>query len=460
MTLNTFHLAGSGANVTLGIPRLREIIMTASRALKTPTMSVPIVPAVSDRQAQRLMRDFTKLTLGEVLASKGGITVMESLQQDESGLWERAYQITLKFHPAERIKEAFGLTLEDIARVTTRSFIPMLSSAMRLELKRGCAEGDITNVTVLGGAASEYLSETTNDDTTPRTKKSKRDEDDYDDEVANEEDGVTGSRFGHKKEMASYGDMDDEEKEIAKTGRNTTLYDGDDSYGLDDDDSIVAMVTDEEDNDQIGSSNALKINRKHNTMSLKPLRVNPSARPLLMVNIVEQAAAKTVVRCRRHIDQAFVNNEVDGTRGRCLQTAGVNFEEIWKLDNQLVEHNKLISNDIWATRCSYGVEAARKSIVDQIRGVFAVYGISVDPRHLSLIADYMTYDGDYKPMNRIGMMSNNSTFLQMSFETTATFLTEAALNGYKENLLSPSANIVLGRPIRHGTGAFECLVKG
>ena len=31
MTLNTFHMAGRGeANVTLGIPRLREILMTAS----------------------------------------------------------------------------------------------------------------------------------------------------------------------------------------------------------------------------------------------------------------------------------------------------------------------------------------------------------------------------------------------------------------------------------------------
>ena len=33
MTLNTFHLAGTGmANVTLGIPRMREIIMVASRS--------------------------------------------------------------------------------------------------------------------------------------------------------------------------------------------------------------------------------------------------------------------------------------------------------------------------------------------------------------------------------------------------------------------------------------------
>ena len=35
MTLNTFHFAGHGeANVTLGIPRLREILMVASKVIK------------------------------------------------------------------------------------------------------------------------------------------------------------------------------------------------------------------------------------------------------------------------------------------------------------------------------------------------------------------------------------------------------------------------------------------
>lgn len=39
MTLNTFHLAGhGGVNLTLGIPRLREILMTATDKLKTPAM--------------------------------------------------------------------------------------------------------------------------------------------------------------------------------------------------------------------------------------------------------------------------------------------------------------------------------------------------------------------------------------------------------------------------------------
>jgi hypothetical protein len=44
MTLNTFHSAGQGGNVTLGVPRLREIIMMASRAPKHPTMMLPLAP--------------------------------------------------------------------------------------------------------------------------------------------------------------------------------------------------------------------------------------------------------------------------------------------------------------------------------------------------------------------------------------------------------------------------------
>lgn len=43
LRLNTFHLAGRGEmNVTLGIPRLQEILMTASIDIKTPVMTCPL----------------------------------------------------------------------------------------------------------------------------------------------------------------------------------------------------------------------------------------------------------------------------------------------------------------------------------------------------------------------------------------------------------------------------------
>ncbi len=45
MTLNTFHLAGhGGVNLTLGIPRLREILMTSSDKIKTPIMELYFDP--------------------------------------------------------------------------------------------------------------------------------------------------------------------------------------------------------------------------------------------------------------------------------------------------------------------------------------------------------------------------------------------------------------------------------
>lgn len=81
MTLNTFHLAGhGGANVTLGIPRLREIIMTASKTSKTPTMLLPLPVGSSLKEAKLLAHRLSRLTLSELLSYKGGVSVGESME--------------------------------------------------------------------------------------------------------------------------------------------------------------------------------------------------------------------------------------------------------------------------------------------------------------------------------------------------------------------------------------------
>ena len=105
----------------------------------------------------------------------------------------------------------------------------------------------------------------------------------------------------------------------------------------------------------------------------------------------------------------------------------------------------------------YGVEAARQNIVNEVNGVFGVYGINVNPRHLSLIADFMTRTGDYVAMNRGGMDESSSPFLQMSFETTCGFLMKAAIEGNCDNMESSSASIVLGAVPKVGTGMHEIM---
>jgi len=460
MTLNTFHLAGSGANVTLGIPRLREIIMTASRNLKTPTMSVPIHKSLSDRDATRLARMYHKVTLMELISCKSGISVRETMEHGSGGSWERVYYITIKLHPVERIFEAFGLKIDSIADAITHSFLPKLRKAMKKEFAKASIDGKTSSFQVTGSSSDfgEPASSNKVQSSVKKAKKKQKESEEYEAEAFDEEDGVLASRYGHRKEMSTYEEMDDDEKELAKQFSQTEQT-NDDVF----DDEILATVTDDEaDSDdeilsgKIVTYESVKMNVKENSISLIPLRVAPEAQPLLMVGLVEEVASETVIRSHKGIEEAYISDE-DG-RGKCLVTAGCNFEAFWKLEK--VDHSMLKSNDIWAICCAYGVEAARLTIVDQIREVFGHYGISVDPRHLSLIADFMTYNGGFKPMNRVGMISSSSGFLQMSFETTGKFLIDAALNNHKEELMSPSANIVVGNPIKHGTGAFECIVKG
>ena len=68
-----------------------------------------------------------------------------------------------------------------------------------------------------------------------------------------------------------------------------------------------------------------------------------------------------------------------------------------------------------------------------------------------------TCEGAYKPFNRTGLSNNSSPFLKASFETTSAFVAEAALFGDFDDLGTPSANIVLGKVPKSGTGVFDVM---
>lgn len=69
MTLNTFHFAGRGEmNVTLGIPRLREILMVASKTQKTPSMDIPFkLSKHAAKRAKNLQLKLNAVRLAQVL---------------------------------------------------------------------------------------------------------------------------------------------------------------------------------------------------------------------------------------------------------------------------------------------------------------------------------------------------------------------------------------------------------
>jgi DNA-directed RNA polymerase beta' subunit len=138
-----------------------------------------------------------------------------------------------------------------------------------------------------------------------------------------------------------------------------------------------------------------------------------------------------------------------------LQFEGDNLEAVWALAWDKVDFSRLQTNDISLMLQNYGVEAARSSIVNSIRDVFGHYGIGVDFRHLYLIADYMTKDGGFRPFNRAGLAYMSSPWLQMTFETSMSFVTQAATQKLRDDLESPAASIIVGNMPTVGTGAFD-----
>ncbi|OSX75791.1 hypothetical protein BU14_0220s0022 [Porphyra umbilicalis] len=169
------------------------------------------------------------------------------------------------------------------------------------------------------------------------------------------------------------------------------------------------------------------------------------------------AAARAVdVRAVPGVTRVFVEEAPGGGDDAWqVTTQGCNLDAA-RAAGDLVDVARIESNHIWAMLQAYGVEAGRAALVRDLNAVFASYG-KVDPRHLGLIADYMTHNGGYRAFNRISMEGAPSEFQKMSFETTTAVLTTAAINGTSDHMTSPSASIVMGEVPLVGTGTFELM---
>jgi hypothetical protein len=184
----------------------------------------------------------------------------------------------------------------------------------------------------------------------------------------------------------------------------------------------------------------------------------PASTPkLLMLHHVEDTASFATIHVIPGITSAvYVAKPEKKDDPPHILTAGSNLLAMREY-NRIIDVNRLFTNDIVSMLHLYGVEACRATIVREIHTVFSGHGISVDFRHLGLVADTMTKGGGFSPFNRNGMRSNVSPFMKMSFETTVGFLKDAVLERDWDDLKNPSARIVVGKLGGVGTGAFDVL---
>lgn len=145
-------------------------------------------------------------------------------------------------------------------------------------------------------------------------------------------------------------------------------------------------------------------------------------------------------------------------RGYVILTAGSNLAEIIKVKG--VAPERTITNDIYEMANVFGIESARQVIMNEIRKVLGSQGLDIDERHLKLVADAMTIDGEIRGMTRMGIIARKSSILaKASFETPIKHFVNATIKGGKDELLSVIENIILNQPVPVGTGLPGLMVK-
>lgn len=478
MTLNTFHLAGHSAkNVTLGIPRLREILMTASANISTPAMTLVLNEELSADDGEKFAKAISVLPLSHVLESA---SVSERVGKGIGYALAKIFRIRLRFFPSREYTETYNIGISDVLDTVEKKFLSQLHQVVKKEIKK--KSSGVTSATPEVGMKSGTIEMADPSREVGGPTGGDNEDGDDDDDDGGDGDATTAKQRANRGEEASYGPNDDEDDAIQqRLDQEADLGSEDEDEGFGgspptehDDDTAGQNEPSASDSDAESTSREGRIKEKiPNVTEFRcdesrggwcefVLEYDVNVPKILMLNLVEAAVRKTLIQQIPGVGQCtFVAKDkvLDVRTGQeveasVVHTAGANLQAMQKYSDY-INPNKISTNDIAAVLAVYGVEAARNNIIRELSNVFGGHGISVDNRHLNLIGDHMTRNGGFSPFNRMGLKGNVSPFTKMSFETTLAVLKDALLDGDWDDLSTPSGRLVLGRLGKAGTGSFD-----
>jgi DNA-directed RNA polymerase subunit A" len=255
---------------------------------------------------------------------------------------------------------------------------------------------------------------------------------------------------------------DEKIKLLAKKIKETKLAEFVTSTEILMDDNIVEIVLDTKalskldiDPEKIVSYLDRKIKKfaslEENKLTIKGEKV-PSLKRLMEVK--ELALSSIVYGVKGIKDISIMKEEgevVFYTQGIALK-AMMKFEEL--------DINRLYCNSVEDMYNLFGIEAARNTIIKEIKDVVASQGLSINDRHVLLIADAMTYTGEPRGMTRYGIVADKLNVLtRASFETPLKHIARGALLNEENKLSSITENVMTNQMVNVGTGMVRVAVK-
>ena len=137
-----------------------------------------------------------------------------------------------------------------------------------------------------------------------------------------------------------------------------------------------------------------------------------------------------------------------------MKRKGSNLSELLK--NPIVDSTQTISNNIWDIYKIFGIEASREFLIEEFLNVVSSDGTYINPSHIQLLVDIMTYSGTILSISRYGMkLEQTGPIAKASFEESLDNFLKAAFFGVKDNTNGISASILCGKNSNIGTGMCE-----
>ncbi|MFQ3283914.1 MAG: hypothetical protein ACI9TI_002457 [Natronomonas sp.] len=179
----------------------------------------------------------------------------------------------------------------------------------------------------------------------------------------------------------------------------------------------------------------------------------PSYRQLLqLVEELREIVFKGIEEISRVVIR---REELDDGEEFILYTEGSNLKKV--LDIEGVDASRTTCNNIHEIHSNLGIEAAREQIIEETMNTLEEQGLDdVNIRHLMLVADIMTNTGDIESIGRHGISGNKDSVLaRAAFEVTVNHLLDAAIHGEVDDLDGVTENVIVGKPIKLGTGDVD-----
>ena len=154
------------------------------------------------------------------------------------------------------------------------------------------------------------------------------------------------------------------------------------------------------------------------------------------------------------ISRANVQGPDKNTGEYYIATIGSNLSKVSEFAG--VDRSRTYTNNIVEIYQYLGIEAARQSIISELRDTLEGAGLDVDVRHLITVADVMTSEGEVRAIGRHGVSGTKHSILARSaFEVTVNHLLRAGIIGERDYLKGVTENVIVGQPVALGTGSVE-----